>query len=150
MPYTDYVIKNCSAQGAASACPKRWSALLPAFSDMVRHCAHCSKKVYLCETDEQIKFYTSVKFCIAVPSSEAPPNVERNTPSGIFPVPNDTSPANPNGNSSADRSAPNVWRRSLPSNHVKETPRNESSKALEGLQKAEDPDVPAFLRKQKK
>ena len=86
MSYSDYVIKNCSAQNAESACPNRWSALTPAFSDMVRHCVDCNKKVYLCETNEQIEFYTSVKFCIAVPSPKARLNVERNTPSaGLYP-----------------------------------------------------------------
>ena len=56
----------------------------PAFSDMVRHCEHCNNKVYLCETDEQIKFYTSVKLCIAVPSPQESPDVERNTPFNIL------------------------------------------------------------------
>jgi hypothetical protein len=80
MPYSHYVIKNCSLQDAESACPNRWSELTPAFPDMVRHCGHCNKKVYLCETEEQIEFYTSVKFCIALASPKASLNVEGNTP----------------------------------------------------------------------
>jgi hypothetical protein len=72
MSYSGYVIKNCSAKDFGSACPKRWDQLKPAFSDMVRHCNHCNKKVYLCETDEQIKFYSSVKFCIAVAEQKCP------------------------------------------------------------------------------
>jgi hypothetical protein len=152
MPYTDYVIKNCSAHGATSSCPKRWSALTPAFSDMVRHCVHCNKKVYLCETDEQIKFYSSVKFCIAVPSPEARLNEEGNTPSSIPSITTGEEPANHNndGNSSIDRAAPNVWRRPPLADQGKETQRNERSTPLESLQKAEDSDIPAFLRKQKK
>ena len=152
MPYTDYVIKNCSAHNAKSACPKRWSALMPAFSDMVRHCVHCNKKVYLCETDEQIKFYTSVKFCIAVPSPEARLNVEGNTPSSIASVTNGAEPAklNDNGISSVDRSAPNVWRRPQPSDHVNGRQLSDMPAPVRHPQKAEDPDIPAFLRKQKK
>ena len=152
MPYSDYVIKNCSVQDAESACPKRWSELTPAFSDMVRHCVQCHKKVYLCETEEQIKFYTSVKFCIAVPSPEVRLNVERNTPSNIPSVSNDTEPANPNDNGipSVDRSTPNVWRRPQPPDHVKERQRSATPAPLRHPQKAEDPDIPAFLRKQKK
>jgi hypothetical protein len=152
MPYTDYVIKNCNVQGAASACPKRWIALTPAFSDMVRHCVHCNKKVYLCETDEQIKFYTSVKFCIAVPSPEARLNVEGNTPSGIPSVTTGAEPAKPNdnGNSSAHRSVPNVWRRPQPSDHAKERQLSDMPTPFSHAQKAEDLDIPAFLRKPKK
>lgn len=47
---------------------------------MVRHCNHCNKKVYLYETDEQIKFDSSVKFCIAVVDQEEALNVERIPP----------------------------------------------------------------------
>jgi hypothetical protein len=152
MSYSGYVIKNCSAQNAASACPKRWSALTAAFSDMVRHCVHCNKKVYLCETDEQIKFYTSVKFCIAVPSPEARLNVEKNTPSGIPSVTTGAEPVkhNSDGNSSVDRSTPNVWRRPQPSDHAKERQLSDMHAPLSQAQKAEDPDIPAFLRKPKK
>ena len=152
MSYSDYVIKNCSAQNAESVCPKRWSTLTPAFSDMVRHCAHCNKKVYLCETDEQIKFYTSVKFCIAVPSLEARLNVERNTPSGIPSVLNraETTKPNDNGIPSVDRSIHNVWRLPQPSDHVKERQLSDMPAPIRHPQKAEDSDIPAFLRKQKK
>jgi hypothetical protein len=80
MSYSRYVIKNCNAKDLESACPKRWDELKPAFSDMVRHCDHCNKKVYLCETDEQIKFYSSVKFCIAVAEQEGTLNVEKIPP----------------------------------------------------------------------
>lgn len=119
---------------------------------MVRHCVHCNKKVYLCETDEQIEFYTSVKFCIAVPSPEARLNVERNTPSGIPSVPNRVEAAKPNdnGSPSVDRSVPNVWRLPQPSDHVEERQLSDMPAPLGHLQKTEDPDIPAFLRKQKK
>jgi hypothetical protein len=152
MPYTDYVIKNCSARDVASTCPKRWNALTLAFSDMVRHCVHCNKKVYLCETDEQMKFYISVKFCIAVPSLEARLNVEGNTPLGISSGTTGAEPENQNsnGNSSVDRSAPNVWRRPQPSEPVKERQLSDMPAPVRHSQKSEDRDIPAFLRKQKK
>ena len=152
MPYSHYVIKNCSTQNAESACPNRWSELTPAFPDMVRHCGHCSKKVYLCETEEQIEFYTSVKFCIAVASPKANLNVEGNTPSSIPSVTNVAEPVNPNDNdiSSVDRSAPNVWRRPQPSDHVKERQLSDMPAPVRHSQKAEDSDIPAFLRKLKK
>ena len=122
MPHSHYVIKNCSVQDAESVCPNRWSQLTRAFSDMVRHRAHYSKKVYLYETAAQIKFCTSVKVCIAAPSPEACLIVERNTPLIIPGITNGAEPAklNDNGNSSVDRSADNVWRRPQPSDHVKE------------------------------
>lgn len=80
MSQSGYVNKNCNATDLDSACPERWDELKPAFSDIVRHCAHCNKKVYLCETDEQIKFYSSVKFCIAVAQQEVSMKVERVPP----------------------------------------------------------------------
>ena len=153
MPYSHYVIKNCSLQeDADSACPNRWSELTPAFPDMVRHCGHCNKKVYLCETEEQIEFYTSVKFCIAVATPKANLNVEGNTPSSIPLVMNGAEPAKlkDNGISSVDRSAPNVRRRSQPSDRMKERQLGDMPAPLRHLQKAEDSAIPAFLRKQKK
>jgi hypothetical protein len=137
------------AQTAGASLPWRfqiWS------TDMVRHCGHCNKKVYLCETEEQIQFYTSVKFCIAVASPKANLNVEGNTPLSIPSVTNGAVPATPNDNgiSSVDRSAPNVWRRPQPSGHVKERQLSDMPAMLRHPQKAEDSDIPAFLRKQKK
>lgn len=63
---TDFLIKNCTAHDFAYACPKLWSQLKPAFSDNVRHCDHCNRKVYLCRTDADLQFYTSVDFCVAI------------------------------------------------------------------------------------
>lgn len=152
MPYSHYVIKNCSLQDAGPACPNSWSELIPAFPDMVRHCVHCNKKVYLCETREQIEFYTSVKFCIAVASPKVNLNVEGNTPSSIPSVTNGAEPAKlkDNGIPSGDRSAPDVWRRAQPSDHVKERQLRDMPAPVRHPQKAEDVDIPAFLHKQKK
>jgi hypothetical protein len=152
MSYSDYVIKNCTAQDAERACPKRWSALVPAFSDMVRHCVHCNKKVYLCETEEQSKFYTSVKFRIAVADPEQRLNVERNTPSSIPSPSNGAAPAKQGhiGIFTVDRSAPNVWRRPQPSEHVNDQKLKDMPAPQGNPQTAEDPAIPAFLRKKKK
>ena len=72
--------------------------------------------------------------------------------SGIPSVPNRVEVAKPNDNDipSVDRSAPNVWRLPQPSDHVKERQLSDMPAPLGHLQKAEDPDIPAFLRKQKK
>jgi hypothetical protein len=119
---------------------------------MVRHCGHCHKEVYLCETEEQIEFYTSVKFCIAVDSPKANLNVEGNTPLNIALVTNGAEPAKlkDNGISSVDRSAPNVWRRPELSGHVKQRPLSDMPAPVRHPQKAEESDIPPFLRKQKK
>lgn len=119
---------------------------------MVRHCAHCNKKVYLCETDEQIEFYTSVKFCIAIASPKAHLNVERNTPLSIPSILSSSGPTKQNANciASVDRSAPDVWRRPQPSDHVNERQLSDTPSPLGYLKKAEDPDIPAFLRKPSK
>lgn len=98
MSHLVYLIKNCSAKDFATVCPKHWDKLKPAFSDMVRHCDHCNKKVYLCETEEQIKFYTSVKFCIAVTQPEGLVNVEGNTPSSFTSVPHSIESTAQHGN----------------------------------------------------
>lgn len=152
MPYSHYVIKNCSVQDAESACPNRWSELTPAFPDMVRHCGHCNKKIYLCETEEQIEFYTSVKFCIAVASPKVNLNVEGNTPLSIPSVTNGAEPAKPNDydTSNVDRYAPSVWRRHQQSYQVTEIQPSDMPTPLCHPQKAVDPDIPAFLHKQKK
>lgn len=91
-------------------------------------------------------------FCIAVASPKANLNVEGNTPLSISLVTNGAEPAKlkHNGVSSVDRSAPNVWRRPEPSDHVKERQLSDMPAPVRRPQKAEDSDIPAFLRKQKK
>lgn len=153
MSAPDYLIRNCSAKDLEYACPKRWSQLQPAFSDMVRHCGHCDKKVYLCETDEQIMFYTSVKFCIAVSDPEGVLNVEGNTPSIPALVLTTTEPAKQHENGimmGIDRMAPNVWRRSQPNEQLGEMQYAETAVFRFKQQDTEDHDIPAFLLKVKK
>jgi hypothetical protein len=135
MPYSNYIIQNCSAKNDACACPKLWSKLKPAFSDIVRHCDCCNKKVYLCETEEQVKFYSSVKFCIAVAAPKEMANVVEIPPSIPVEIAGaKASKADHDGARDSSRTAPNVWRREpLP-------------KLLNELQ---HDDIPAFLRHQK-
>lgn len=66
MPAPDYLIKNCTAADFEFACPKNWSELKPSMMAAVRDCHHCSRKVYLCTSDADLKLYTSLKYCIAV------------------------------------------------------------------------------------
>jgi hypothetical protein len=98
----------------------------------------------------QVLHFSQVLYRCTQP--EARLNVERNTPSGISSLSDSAEPAKPddNGNSSADRPAPNVWRRHQPSHHVKEIHLGDMPTTFSHQQKAVDPDIPAFLRKQKK
>jgi len=153
MSHLHYLIKNCSAKDFASACPKHWDKLKPAFSDMVRHCDHCNKKVYLCETEEQIKFYTSVKFCIAVAQPAGPVNVEGNTPSSLasvsYSVESTAQHAN-GGRGNSSPVVPNVWRR--PPSHALHqlVQHDERASSLQMQHVTDDSDIPAFLRKRSK
>lgn len=154
MSYSDYLIKNCNVNDFESACPKHWDKLKPAFSDMVRHCDHCKKKVYLCETDEQIKFYSSVKFCIAVATEGTSLNVVRNTPSGPASISNAVEePATQHDDeltSSTNRPVPNVWRRTPSLDQKEEIQHGEVASPSRKQQITADSDIPDFLRKRSK
>ena len=153
MSYSSYVIKNCNAKDLESACPKRWDQLKPAFSDMVRHCDHCNKKVYLCETDEQIKFYSSVKFCIAVAEQEEPLNVEKIPPSNTASKSDTVAPADqPNGGLMASLKCPipNVWRRTSSPVLLEEVLHDDIASSPRIHPITDDSDIPAFLRKRSK
>lgn len=133
MSHLNYLIKNCTAKSGQGSCPNVWSELKPAFSDMVRHCDQCNKKVYLCETEEQIKFYSSVKFCIAVAASQAIANVVKNPPfNEVSAIGAEANEPDHDVMTEKSRPVPNVWRRTqLP------TPPDELQ--YDG--------IPAFLRK---
>ena len=153
MSHLHYLIKNCSAKDLESACPKHWNKLKPAFSDMVRHCDHCNKKVYLCETEEQIKFYTSVKFCIAVAQPEGLGNVEGNTPASLTSVSHSAESTAQHANGGRGNSTPaipNVWRRP-PSSVLHEFVQHDEHAPSSRMQHVtDDSDIPAFLRKRSK
>lgn len=153
MSHLHYLIKNCSAKDFASTCPKHWDKLKPAFSDMVRHCDQCNKKVYLCETEEQIKFYTSVKFCIAVAQPEGLLNVEGNTPASLASVSVAVESTAQHDNPITGNSGPvvpNVWRRP-PSGILHQLVQHDERASSSQLQHVtDDSDIPAFLRKRSK
>ncbi len=153
MSYSSYVFKNCSAKDLDSSCPKRWDSLKPAFSDMVRHCDHCNKKVYLCETDEQIKFYSSVKFCIAVAEQVGSINVERIPPSSTASISHVVDPAvrlKDGLTAGLNRHLPNVWRRSSSPGLHDEVQHDDNASLLRMQHVTDDSDIPAFLRKRSK
>ena len=151
MSHSDYLIKNCSAKDLESACPKHWDGLRPAFSDMVRHCDHCNKKVYLCETDEQNRFYTSVKFCIAVAQPEGVFNVEKNTPSSLASVSHAVEPPVQHDNgimaSTIIRPVPNVWRKPASFESRDEVQHHNVGSSPRMQRVTDDTYIPAFLRK---
>jgi hypothetical protein len=158
MSYPNYFIKNCSAKDAKVARPKLWSKLKPAFSDLVRHCDHCNKKVYLCETDEQIKFYSSVKFCTAIADPGEVAKVVENPPSEPASITTTAAPEKSGSNvmmaidpsTPNDRSTPNVWRRAQPPKHLEEMQHDDNPAFLRKQpEDTEDSDMPAFMRWQK-
>ena len=152
MSRLDYFIKDCSAKDAEPACPKDWKKLKPAFSDMARHCDHCNKKVYLCETEERIKFYTSVKFCIAVAPSERLVNVEGNTPSSltaVFHSAESTAQHASGGRGISSPVVPNVWHRP-PSLVLHQLVQHDERASSSPMQHGTDnSDIPAFLQKRR-
>lgn len=150
MSYSAYLIKNCGAKDAEVACPKLWSELKPSFSDLVRHCDYCNKKVYLCETDEQIKFYSSVKFCIAVAGQEGVRNVERNPPTSSTPTSNAIAPKAQHDNTVKaiiNRPVPNVWRRPPLQEQCADIQPADNLAQNRKQQGTVDHGIPAFLRK---
>lgn len=151
MSHSNYLIKNCSVGAGEGGCLKLWSELKPAFSDMVRHCDRCNKKVYVCETEEQIKFYTSVKFCIAVAVSEPLDKVVENPPLKLgLPAVTEATETDRDIVTDRGRPLPNVWRRMqspwLPGDLHCDDIRSFLPKAHHSL--AEE-DIPAFMWLQK-
>lgn len=70
MSAPDFLIKNCPGSSSSSRCPTSWSRLNTSFSDAVRHCNSCNRKVYLCLNEQDLKFYSSLKYPIAVDSPD--------------------------------------------------------------------------------
>jgi hypothetical protein len=147
MSASDFLIKNCPGTHAASGCPAAWSRLKTSFSDAVRHCSACNRKVYLCQNEQDIKFYSSLKYPIAVDGPEAaaalanlrpvqpePPVVQ--PPASPQPQSITAAPAAPVAPAApaAPAGAPSVWRRAAP---LKEKLADNA---------ADFPDMPAFMR----
>jgi hypothetical protein len=157
MSASDFFIKNCTSNKPGCACPAAWSRLESSFSDAVRHCSQCNRKVYLCLTDQDIKFYSSLKYPIAIggPEAEAAlarlPQPEAMAASAaseaieaieekllVNQKPTPAAPAEPAAPGVAANSVPRVWRRSAA------TPAPADSAASE--RDADDlPDMPAFM-----
>lgn len=60
------LIDNCSATDFALLCPKTWESLRPGYVDSVRHCDACHRNVYLCRSDDDLKLYDSLGYCVAI------------------------------------------------------------------------------------
>jgi hypothetical protein len=151
MSHSHYPIKNCSTKSGGESCPKVWSELKPAFSEMVCHCDHCNKKVYLCETEEQIKFYSSVKFCIAVAAPQVISNVVENPPfDGMSSSAEEVIEPNHDVAPEKSRSVPNVWRRAPLLRPLDELQHDDIPAFLRKAQQSQDEDeMPAYMRSQK-
>jgi hypothetical protein len=152
MSAPDFLIKNCPGN-SASPCPTAWSRLRTSFSDAVRHCTACNRKVYLCQNEQDIKFYSSLKYPIAVDAPEAAALLANLPPEQPLPAPvpgrkartaataeAPVVPAVPAASAPApaqENRPPSVWRRAV-------------QPSSEGRCSAEDfdalPDMPAFMR----
>ena len=64
------LIDNCMESNFEFVCPKRWDQLRKSYVEGVRYCDQCKRNVYLCRTDADIKLYDSLKYCIAISSSQ--------------------------------------------------------------------------------
>jgi hypothetical protein len=60
------LIDNCSAADFELLCPKTWGSLRPGHVDSVRHCDACNRNVYLCRSDDDLKLYDSLGYCVAI------------------------------------------------------------------------------------
>jgi hypothetical protein len=118
---------------------------------MVRHCDHCNKKVYLCETEEQIKFYSSVKFCIAVAAPRVIANVVENPPfNGVSSATQEVIESAHDVALEKSRSVPNVWRRAPLLRPLDELQHDEFPAFLRKAQQSqEEGEMPAYMRSQK-
>jgi hypothetical protein len=66
----DTLIDNCTENNFEFVCPKKWDQLRKSYVEGVRYCDQCKRNVYLCRTDADIKLYDSLKYCIAISSSQ--------------------------------------------------------------------------------
>ena len=51
-------------------CPKTWESLTVTARDDVRFCDHCSKKVYLCASQEEVDSAAELGKCVAFDSDQ--------------------------------------------------------------------------------
>jgi hypothetical protein len=119
---------------------------------MVRHCDHCNKKVYLCETEEQVKFYNSVKFCIAVAAPQVIANVVENPPfDGMSSTAKEVTEPDHDVAIEKSRPVPNIWRRASLPRPLDELQHDDIAAFLRKAQQSqEEDDMPAYMRSQKR
>ena len=141
MSSPDFLIKNCPGSSSSSRCPTSWSRLKTSFSDAVRHCSSCNRKVYLCLNDQDLKFYSSLKYPIAVDSPDTEAALAQ---VDAMPVATATetsamprSQALPQVAETASATAPSVWRR---------PPQMSSENVLTQEDVENLDDMPAFMR----
>ncbi|MBK4734919.1 hypothetical protein [Noviherbaspirillum pedocola] len=141
MSAPDFLIKNCPGSSSSSRCPTSWSRLKTSFSDAVRHCNGCNRKVYLCLNDQDLKFYSSLKYPIAVDSPDTEAALAQ---VDAMPVATATetsatprSQALPPVAETALAAAPSVWRR---------PPQMSSENVLTQEDVENLDDMPAFMR----
>lgn len=153
MSAPDYLIKNCPGNASSAQCPTAWSRLRTSFSDAVRHCNACNRKVYLCLNEQDIKFYSSLKYPIAVDSPDTASALANLRPMESATVPVSTKKPAPVMREEASQAvaaataeastgaqlpaAPSVWRRA---------PRLSSEAEFSVEHFARDEDMPAFMR----
>lgn len=141
MSAPDFLIKNCPGTSSSSRCPTSWSRLKTSFSDAVRHCNSCNRKVYLCLNEQDLKFYSSLKYPIAVDSPDTEAALAQ---VDAMPVAREPEPsAKPHTRAPAPVAepalpiAPSVWRR----------PTQMSSENVLTQEDVENlDDMPAFMR----
>lgn len=57
-------------------CPKTWESLTVTNRDDVRFCNHCSKKVYLCASQEEVDSAAELRKCVAFDSVQLAANLD--------------------------------------------------------------------------
>lgn len=147
MSAPDFLIKNCPGN-SASPCPTAWSRLHTSFSDAVRHCTACNRKVYLCQNEQDIKFYSSLKYPIAVDAPEAATVLANLPPEQPLPAPSPARKLRADAREETpavqaapapvqENRPPSVWRRAV-------QPSSESRCRVEDFDALAD--MPAFMR----
>lgn len=141
MSSPDFLIKNCPGSASSSRCPTSWSRLKTSFSDAVRHCNSCNRKVYLCLNEQDLKFYSSLKYPIAVDSPDIETALAQADAMPAVPEPElrtpPRAPASVPVAESALPAAVSVWRRAQQMNR-------ENVLTQEDIDNLDD--MPAFMR----
>lgn len=81
---TTRTIRNCPTQ-FKFVCPKTWDSLTLTDMDTVRHCDHCSRELYFCDSDAETIAHARAGHCIAreIPDPGKLPRVFVGMPSNL-------------------------------------------------------------------